>query len=123
MRGIWHMIESIIAVIIIVSFITIIGSVYIIDPYPKDMSEKAFEMLHGIDSQGFLRNYTESLNVSGMATLIPMYSYNQTFQICDYAGACTGSAPSAQNVWMSTYIVAGLSTYQPREVRLYIWPL
>lgn len=123
MRGIWYVLESIMAAVIMIGFLTMIGSVYIAKPYPTDMASKAYDMLEGMDNRGVLRNYTETLNYTGIASEIELYTYNVTAQICDYAGSCVGSAPSANDVWTGTYLVAGLSTYQPREVRLYIWPL
>jgi hypothetical protein len=123
MRGVWYIIESVIASIVIVGFIVAISAVYITKPYPADMGTKAFDMLDGMDNRGVLRNYTETLNRTGINSEIAVYSYNRTSQICDYAGSCAGSAPDSGNVWSGSYIVAGLSTYQPREVRLYLWPL
>jgi hypothetical protein len=122
MRGIWYILESVMAVIIMASFLILIGSVYIAKPYPADMALRAYNILQGMDNQGMLRNYTESLNCTGIADAITYYSYNKSVQICDYAGSCVGSAPATANVWIGTYIVAGLSEYQPREVRFYIWP-
>ncbi len=123
MRGIWYILESVMAVIIMASFLLLIGSVYIAKPYPADMALRAYNMLQGMDNRGILRNYTESLNYTGIADAIEYYSYNKSVQICDYAGGCAGSAPSSANVWTGTYMVAGLSAYQPREVRFYLWPL
>jgi hypothetical protein len=123
MRGVWYIIESVIASIVIVGFIVAISAVYITKPYPADMGAKAFDMLEGMDNRGVLRNYTETLNLTGINAEIPVYSYNRSSQICDYAGSCSGTQPDAKNVWSGAYIVAGLSTYQPREVRLYLWPL
>ncbi len=123
MRGIWHILESVMAAIIMASFLILIGSVYVVKPYPDDIALRAYSALQGMDNRGLLRNYTESLNYTGIAEMVEYYSYNKSVQICDYAGSCVGSAPAAANVWTGTYIVAGLSDYQPREVRLYIWPL
>jgi len=123
MRGIWYVIESVMATIIMFGFLMLISSVYITKPYPADMALKSYDMLQGLDNQGILRNYTESLNYTGIASQMEIYTYNRSAQICDYADSCVGSMPSATDVWAGTYIVAGLSSYQPREVRFYIWPL
>ncbi len=123
MRGIWYILEAVMAVVIMMGFLVLIGSVYITKPYPADMAMGAYNMLQGMDNRGVLRNYTQTLNYTAIANEIETYTYNVSAQICDYAGSCVGSVPSAMDVWTGTYIVAGLTEYQPREVRLYIWPL
>jgi hypothetical protein len=123
MRGIWHILEAVMASVVIVGFLVAIASVYITKPFPDEMSLDAYRMLEGMDNRGVLRNYTESLNHTAIASEITIYSYNTSAQICDYAENCTGTAPDARNVWAGAYVVAGLTSYQPREVRFYIWPL
>ena len=123
MHGIWYVLESVMAVIIMVGFLMLIGTVYITKPYPADMALRSYNMLQGLDNQGILRNYAERLKYTGIASEMEVYTYNRSVQICDYAGSCVGSAPAATDVWTGTYIVAGLSSYQPHEVRFYVWPL
>jgi len=111
------------AVLIMVGFLLVIGSVYVAKPQSADMTLRAYNMLQGMDNHGILRNYTESLNYTGIAGYMESYTYGKSAQICDYAGNCVGSAPSSNDVWAAAYIVAGSGEYQPREVRFYIWPL
>jgi hypothetical protein len=121
MRGVMFMLEAVIASMIILSFMAVIGIACNTKSYPDEMSSIAFNALEGLDNQGILRNYTEALNYTGIADEAQAGPYGKSVQLCDYAGSCVGSAPSSSNVWVGTYIVAGLSEYQPREVRLYIW--
>jgi hypothetical protein len=118
-----HVLEAVIASIVMISFVAVMASVYMGNAYPVDMSARAYDILDGIDNRELLRNYTENLNYTGIGSEIESYTYFAGAQICDYAGSCVGSMPDSGNVWTGTYLVAGLQNYQPREVRVYIWPM
>lgn len=122
MRGVWYVLESVMAVLVMVGFLAAINVAYFTKPYGSDMAFRAHVILEGMDNRGVLRNYTESLNHTAITEEIKAYKYNMSTLICDYAGSCVGTSPNSSNVWVATYLVAGLSSYQPREIRLHVWP-
>ena len=47
--------------------------------------------------------------------------YNHTVEICSPGGQCAGYAPKGSDVWVSGILVAGYASYQPMEVRVYVF--
>ena len=121
MKGFWYMIEAIIAGIIIVSFLVVITQRVLILAPEEDITIRGYEILKGLDEQGVLVNYTITEDFNGLNSEIQFFAFNHTVQICRENGDCVGIKPNATNRYVSTYLVAGNSTYIPYEVRLYIF--
>jgi len=120
-KGFWFTVESIIACSIIVSFLLVAAKFYVIPAESADLSEKAYEILEGLDKQDILRNYTVSHDYSGLNSEVRLFIYNHSVQICDQAGTCYGPEPAGRNIWAATYIISGYQNYSPHEIKLYVW--
>lgn len=121
MRGFWHIVDAVLAAVIIIGFLTSVSRTFVITPEPESLNERVYDILQGLDDQGVLKGYAASMDASGLNSEIMFYSKNHTIEICDSAGTCTGTRPEASNVWAGSYITAGNNSYQPRLVRLYLW--
>lgn len=120
-KGFWRTFESVLAVIILILFLLAIGAKYKF-PLPElDLSKTGYEMLKDLDSKGELRSYVVNNQYDVLNSKINIENYNHSIQICNMANECYGEEPDARNVWVSTYIISGENTYDPREVRLFIW--
>lgn len=119
MRGFWHTVDAVIACILMMGFILTIGSQAVVPP--EDLGEKAYSVLKGLDDQGVLRGYAAAMDADGLDSRVGIYSHNHSVRICDNAGSCTGTIPTAINVHSGNYLVAGNQSYQPRTVKLFIW--
>ena len=121
-KGFWHTLESIIAGIIVIMFLVAISSrqAYM-DPGPNVIIMEGLEELRDLDKRGVLRNYVTARNNTGLDSEVQITFFNYSTSICDTGGNCNGSAPSAENVWVATYFVAGKNNYTPYEVILYLW--
>jgi len=120
-KGFWRMMESVLAVMLIMGFLISAGSVYYAGPVETDASSDGYKMLKNLDAANELRPYAASGDYAAINSRIEMARYNHSVQICDYSGACAGDYPDAQNVAVSTYVIAGYGQYEPMEVKLYIW--
>lgn len=121
MRGFWHTLDAVIAALIITSFFAVAAHTVVVTPGPENLNERAYDLLQGLDEQGILRDYVVNLDTAGLDSEVMLFAYNHSVEICDYSGACTGTAPEAKNVWVGSYLIAGKDSYNPHLVRLYIW--
>ena len=121
MKGYWHLVDAVLVSLILVGFMAVIANPSISVPEPENMNEVAYELLKGLDDQGYLRPYSAAHDYSGLDSRIRFYSHNHSVQICDFGGSCYGSRPSERNVWVATRVLSGDSVYQPMVVRLYLW--
>ena len=119
MRGFWYMLEAVIAGIIIIGFVAVVGRTYI-SPQEEDISLRAYEALRELDEQGVLRSYAAVGDWGSLNSEVRIYDRNHTIQICDSSG-CVGQKPDGQNVWVGSYLTSGGQTYQPMQVKLYLW--
>ncbi|MFH1978028.1 MAG: hypothetical protein ABIJ92_01760 [Candidatus Aenigmatarchaeota archaeon] len=121
MKGVWYLIEAVLSVLIIITFLIAIKSnVFDITSQP-DVSLTGYSLLKGLDDRGVLRNYTVNKDFTAINSSISYFVYNHTVEICDHLGACIGDAPNATNAFVSTYIISGDGYYNPYEVRLYLY--
>ncbi len=121
MKGFWRMVESIAAVTILMVFVLSLSIQYIREPAEPIMKIRGYEILENMDKNGNLRSYVVSDDSNGLSNAISLGGYNHSIEICDYSGTCNGTYPDAENIWLSVYYIAGENTYNPREVKLYIW--
>jgi len=120
MRGVWYILEAIISIILILTFLLVIRNTALIAPQ-QDVSLTGYSLLRGLDDRGLLRNYTVNGDYEAINSSIRYYVYNHTVEICDYSGSCSGMKPNTTNVYVSSYIISGDNEYNPYEVKLYLY--
>ena len=122
MKGFWRIIESAIAVMIILGFLATAGSVYLAKNNSMEgVGAKGYEALKSLDQRGVLRPNATAGNSEAINSLISFPGYNHSIVLCPYNGNCSGSYEISPNVAVSRYIISGHENYAPVEVRLYIW--
>ncbi|MBN2102353.1 MAG: hypothetical protein JW716_05785 [Candidatus Aenigmarchaeota archaeon] len=117
------MAESIIAAIILISFLAVLSRQPIVPTYTEDMSVRGYRILMDASQKEAFRYdvYSEDFTNIISSLEIPGYYYNVS--ICDYSGSCNGHDPLNTNatIWASSYIFSGNGSYEPKILRLYIW--
>jgi hypothetical protein len=121
MKGFWRTVESVAAVILVMSFLLILGATYFSVNIEKDMSSVGYESLRELDRSGQLRADAVSGDYDSIESGIEIRGFNHSVEICGYEGNCTGDYPDAGNVIVSSYIISGQDSYRPMEIRLYMW--
>jgi hypothetical protein len=120
MKGFWRTVESVFAVILLVSFLLTVGGTYFTKE-ETDLSSIGYEMLKELDGRGELRPYVVSGDYGTLNSKIEIPGYGHSIKICDYEGSCAGEYPDSNNIIVSTYLISGHENYEPFEVRLHIW--
>ncbi len=120
MKGFWRTVESVFAAIILVSFLLIVGNVYLITG-ETDPSSIGYEILKELDNRDELRSYVVSGDYETLNSKIEIPGHSHSIKICDYGGNCVGEYPDSNNIAVSTYVISGDDEYEPFEVRLYIY--
>ena len=119
MRGYVFMLESVFAGIILVGFM-----LYLTGTHAASHAEPERDftgVLPELDQRGLLRGYVYSGDIQGIGADIDLFGYSYSVQVCDPSGSCTGQGPAGDNVWVSSYLLSGEDSYEPREVKLYVW--
>ena len=121
MRGFWHIVDAVLASLIIIGFLMIASQTVVTQTEPERLNEVAYELLQGLDDQGVLKSCVAQLDATTLNAQVAFFSRNHSIEICGYSGDCTGTRPGENNVWVGNYITAGYGDYQPSIVRLYLW--
>ena len=121
MKGFWRTIESVIAVIMIMSFLLLVGRSYFSSTAETNLSFVGYETLKELDIRGELRPYAIAGNSDAINSKISMRGFAHSISICRYGGTCIGQYPEAEDVIVSNYIISGYESYDPLVVRLYTW--
>lgn len=121
MRGFWRMLESIMAVSLIMFFVLSLSIQYVDEPVQPVIKIRGYWILENLEKSGKLRGDAVSMDVSSLESKISVRGYNHSVRICSFNGTCAGPFPDQENVWSSTYLIAGDGEYDPREVKLYVW--
>lgn len=119
MRGFVFMLEAVFAGLILLGFM-----LYLAHGYSQAGSGPEHDfgrVLPELDQRGLLRGYVYSGDIQDLEDEISLYGFSHSVQICQPSGGCAGQAGQGGNVWVSSYFMAGGDSYQPREVRLYVW--
>ena len=119
-KGMWRMVESVFAVLLILLFLAAAGSVYFTAPDENGLAAAGYQLLKEMDSMGVLRPYAAAGDYAAINAGVQMPAYNHSVQICNLGGACSGEYPASDNIVVSSYVIAGSETYAPLEVRLYV---
>lgn len=120
-KGFEKTLEAAIAIVLIlVSIVFLFTGKEITEP---QMSVTGYECLKNLDNQGLLRYYAvndlgDSLSAS-LKTCIPSL-LNYTTKICS-TSACSTILPVNKTVFLSTYLIAGDNSLNPRLVNLWVW--
>jgi hypothetical protein len=121
MRGYIFMLEAAFASIIVVGFVLYLGHLSNIS---GPTSELRFDSeIDELYLNGKLSEYASSGDVESLEQEIQVLGYNHSVQICDQSGDCIGSAPDEDEVFVSSFYLAGYDSYDPKEVRLYVWKM
>jgi hypothetical protein len=113
------MLESVFAGLLLLGFLLYLAQGY---SQAGSVPEHDFGwVLPGLDDQGLLRGYVYSGDIQGLEGEISIPGFSHSVQVCDPSGSCAGQQGQAENIWASSYLLAGEGSYQPREVRLYVW--
>jgi len=121
MKGFWRMMESVLAVVIILGFLVTIGNVYLKTKSDAGAGPDIYAMLKELDARNELRPYASSMNLTALNSRIETPGYNHSIAICSFDGNCTGTKPEASNIIVSSYVISGYQDYAPIEIRVYVW--
>ena len=122
MKGFWRVMESVVAVLMLLSFLSVAGGVYFAKTEGgADLASTGYEKLKQLDEGDGLRPYAAANDTAAINAQIELPGYNHSIVLCAPSGVCIGNYTSSKNVIVSSYVIAGNSSYAPTEVRLYIW--
>lgn len=120
-KGFEKTLEAAIAIVLIlVSMVFLFTGEEVTEP---QMSVTGYECLKNLDNQGLLRYYAandlgDSLNADLKACIPPLLNY--TVKICA-TSTCNTLLPINKTVFLSTYLIAGDNSFNPRLVDLWVW--
>ncbi len=122
MKGQWKTMEAVVSGIVMLMFVAGLFAAH-----SQTLSAppvKGWDALSAVNDRGLLRGYAQSLDTAAIEREAGntgyLSGYNYTVAICN-ATSCDGSAPSADQVFASSFIVAGDDSYAPAEVILYAY--
>jgi hypothetical protein len=118
MRGFVFMLEAAFASLLLVGFMISMGGMRFAET--PEVGPDLGNVLDELAAQGTLNDLAYSGNVSGIESMISLPGYSHSVRLCRPSG-CTGSAPGAGEVWVSSYLLAGGDSPDPMEVKLYAW--
>ncbi len=120
-KGFEKTLEAAIAIVLIlVSIVFLFTGKEITEP---QMSATGYECLKNLDNQGVLRYYAanglgDRLDADLKACIPPLLNY--TTKICA-TSTCNTVLPLNKTVFLSTYLIAGDNSFNPRLVGLWVW--
>lgn len=124
-KGMMHMIEAVIAILMIVSFLLVLRSR--LQPAGDTGLEQAVaaQALSALDQQNVLRSYAideNHLGLNAQADQVVPAEFNHTTRFCYLGERCVGDALPDKNVFTASILIAGNQTYfKPAQVLLHIW--
>ena len=121
MKGIWYMLEALLAGVVLITFLVTLKAVYISMTPQEEASTEAYVTLKELDESGLLRNYAVANDFNGLDSEVKLYYYNHSVEICNPQGNCFGEKPDSDNVWVGSYLISGGDGFAPRIVHLYLW--
>jgi len=117
MRGFVYMLESVFAGLILVGFMLYLAGGHSQGTTGPDFSN----ILPELEQQGILRPLVYSGDLQAIEDMISLPRFSHSVQVCDTTGSCNGQVPSGTIVKVSSIILAGENSLEPREVKLYAW--
>jgi hypothetical protein len=87
-------------------------------------SETGYSCLNSLDQKGLLRNYMiNSMNTelnNSLKDCLPSIA-DFKFKICSSSNCIDTTIPYNKTVYLSSYLIAGESTYNKKLINLWIW--
>ncbi|MFH0889968.1 MAG: hypothetical protein V1836_02375 [Candidatus Aenigmatarchaeota archaeon] len=124
-KGQMHMIEAIIAVSMILTFLILLRAK--LTPVEDTGIEQAlaFQALNSLDKGGLLRSYAINENYTGLDAevnaVIPS-EFSHAIRFCYLGERCIGGALPDKNIYTAAYVIAGNETnFKPVQVLLHMW--
>ncbi len=120
-KGFEKTLEAAIAIVLIlVSMVFIFAGEEIREP---QISATGYECLKNLEDQGLLRYYAvnnleDSLNTSLKTCIPPLLNY--TAKICA-TSQCSAVLPVNRTIFLSSYLIAGYDSFNPKLVNLWVW--
>ncbi|MFH1294323.1 MAG: hypothetical protein ABIH90_00075 [Candidatus Aenigmatarchaeota archaeon] len=121
MKGFARMLEAVLAVLLIFTFLIILSSGRVKEDRPEDLNVKAYEILADLNEKGVLGPYASANDAHSINMSISYDAHNHTANVCEPDGSCHGPEPDSNDVWVGSYLVAGDNSYNPKLVKLYIY--
>lgn len=115
MKGMWHTLEAILAIVLVMSFLLLFSSSRAKNIEVPDMYEKLAEL----DRAGVLRQQAQAYDHSSISSEVGI-ALAHSIEVCDPDRVCRGSKVSGNNIVSASYMIAGYTGYNPREIRLYV---
>ena len=115
------MLEAVLAIFLIYGFLMVLSSAPEKAEAPQELKLKAYELLQGLDDAGVLRSLAAANDYAAINAAVDYSAKNHSVSVCEPDGTCHGSAPTAGDVWVGTYALAGDSAYSPKLVKLYLY--
>jgi len=121
MKATVHTLEAVIGTLILLAGVMSIYPISERNDYY--FSDDGYKCLRYLDEGGLLRNYvysgmTDELNNSLRACLPQTAGYD--FKVCQTA-SCTTSLPQDRSVFLSSYLLSGEKSYDPRIINIWLW--
>lgn len=121
MKGFSYTMEAVFGAILIL--LTLLNIYAIIPRTENNLSELGYNCLKNIDNKGLLRYYAlNELNLelnSNLRECLP-FSIDFKFKVCSTAD-CNISLPQDKSVFLSSYLIAGDSSFSPTLINLWVW--
>jgi hypothetical protein len=115
------MLEAVLAGVLLIGFMLFIAAAFPVPTGEPDISSRGYVQLQQLNDRSELRPLASSGDYTGIESAISVPGYKHSVEICPSSGSCTGNMPSEKEVWISSYILSGDSSYSPDIVKLYIW--
>src|SRR3989344_6110246 len=108
LKGLMHMIEAIIAILMIMGFLLVLRSK--LQPVIDTGKEQAIasQALQALDEQNILRSYAideNHLGLNAQADQIVPADYNHSVRFCYSGDRCIGDALPDKNVFTASYVI------------------
>lgn len=125
MKGVMHMIEAVIAITMIITFLLVLRSKIQTTTDTGLEQAIASQALKSIDKQNLLRGYAIEENHLGLNAqlddVVPA-EFNHTTKLCYVGDNCIGDTLPDKNVFTASYVIAGNEThFKPVQILLHVW--
>jgi hypothetical protein len=121
MKGFWRIVESVTAVILLMTFLFVASTPYLANKNIDYVNNLGYEKLKEITKDKELCYYAVTGNITALNEKINIPGYKHSIVICYPNETCIGNYTKAENVILTSYVIAGCEGYDPLEIKLYMW--
>ena len=93
------------------------------ETHKTQISDVGYNCLKNLDNNGTLRYYSENNLeadlISDLRSCIPPL-FNYSVKICTSSN-CILQLPSSKEIFLSSYLIAGESSFEPTLINLWVW--